>query len=62
MNQLLTGIQTYISSWRAPLAIVAIMIAAYMWMRGHHFAAALEVLAALAILYTAQTIAGQLGF
>jgi hypothetical protein len=33
-----------------------------MWMRGRHFAAALEVLAALAILYTAQTIAGQLGF
>jgi hypothetical protein len=62
LQQLLTGIENYITSWRAPLAIVAIMIAAYMWMRGHHFAAALEVLAALAILYTAQQIAGQFGF
>jgi hypothetical protein len=43
MNQLLTGIQSYITSWQTPLAVVAIMIAAYMWMRGHHFAACLEM-------------------
>jgi type IV secretory pathway VirB2 component (pilin) len=61
MNQLLTGIQSYITSWQTPLAVVAIMVAAYMWVRGHHFAACLEILAALAILFTATQIAGQVG-
>lgn len=62
MQTLWTGIAAYINTWRAPFAIVVVIIAAYMWMRGHHAAAALELLGALALFYTAAQLAPQLGF
>lgn len=61
MQQLFQGIVTYIQSWQTAAAIVAFIIAVAAWMTGHRFAAVIECLFALALIFTASTILGQFG-
>lgn len=62
MGQLFSGLIAYVNSWRGPFAVVALLCAVAMWMKGHHFFAVMEILGAIAVVFTVQQFAAQMGW